>query len=316
MAVSSAAGPLIVYGQSPAQAGTNYQPDYNSDTGPSAFALGTVLLDPRYGYRNNLTRTSAVAGGQAAVGFFIGCDILVIDQVPATASATNIVASANATTAALTLVTSTAAGITVSSSAVTLPQSGTTLAAGTVFIDSAPAMINFGTSGAVGVIDPRTMIGRAVSVTVASSGTATSATVRGYDVYGFAVTEIIALTAGQANNGAKGFKAISSVTLNAADSSHAYSVGTQDVFEFPIAAYFFNQTTIVWNNAQITANTGFTAAVTTTATGSTGSVRGTYAVQSASDGTKRLQVTVSPSPVNIASATGTASLFGVQQYAG
>jgi hypothetical protein len=89
------------------------------------------------------------------------------------------------------------------------------------------------------------------------------------------------------------------------------------VYEFPLLVTAFSQVSITWNNTDITANTGFVAAdVTTPATTSTGSVRGTYAVQSASDGTKRLQVYIRPAPYNVANTNGAASLFGQVQYSG
>ena len=66
------------------------------------------------------------------------------------------------------------------------------------------------------------------------------------------------------------------------------------------------------NNAAITSATGYVAAVLTSpATASTGDVRGTYAVQTPTDGTLLLGVSQSPLVANMGSTTG---LFGVTQY--
>jgi hypothetical protein len=89
------------------------------------------------------------------------------------------------------------------------------------------------------------------------------------------------------------------------------TVGTGDVFGFPLRADFVHEVSIYWNSAAITASTGFVAAVTTSpATATTGDVRGTYAVQSSSDATKRLAILIRPSVANISS---TAGLLGVTQ---
>lgn len=66
---------------------------------------------------------------------------------------------------------------------------------------------------------------------------------------------------------------------------------------------------IVVQNNDITGGT-FTAAVTTTASTTTGDTRGTIALPSASDGTKRLTVFETISVANVSSTTG---LFGVAQ---
>lgn len=313
MAVSGMTGPLVVFGQNPAQAGTNYQPDNNGDQGPSAFFGGIMTLDPRYGYRAALQ-----SGTLAAIGFFQTSEHLVVDQVPSTAAVAN-VATAFAAVAnlPLVLVTVTGAGVTVSTAPLTIPQSGITLPAGTRFLDGPPGQIFFGQNGAVAVVDPRTMLSRVVSITSSSGATGTTFTVRGIDVFGFAVTEVITQVAGTTVFGRKGFKAVLSVTPATTDAAHTYSVGTGDVFEFPLMTTAFSQTQITWNNGDIAANTGFLAADTTSpATGTTGSVRGTYAVQSASDGTKRLQVSIAPPPQNMGAVNGAASLFGVVQFSG
>ena len=93
-------------------------------------------------------------------------------------------------------------------------------------------------------------------------------------------------------------------------SASTVSVGTADVFGFPLRADAFAYVPIYWNNTLITASTGFVAAVTTDpATVSTGDVRGTYAVQTASDDTKKLQVFWRPNAANISQV----GQFGVAQ---
>src|SRR5262249_3361338 len=110
-------------------------------------------------------------------------------------------------------------------------------------------------------------------------------------------------------NGKKAFKFIVSVTPLFTD-AHNYSVDTTDIFGLPVRADYFHQTQIWWNETVITANTGFVAAVTSAASATTGDVRGTYAVQDASDGTKRLAICVGPGQANLMTAAG---LYGVAQ---
>jgi hypothetical protein len=307
------AGPLIVYGQNPSQAGTAYQSDYNPDLGPSAFYGGIMLLDPRYGYRAALQ-----AGSLAAVGFYQSATYQMIDAVPSTLAVANIgAAAATVSGTPMTLVSATGAGITVSTAAMTIPQSGITLPIGARFIDGAPGVIAFGQQSTVAAVDPRTMISRAVSITANAGATGGAFTVRGFDVFGFPMTETITAVAASTVNGKKGFKSVTSVTPGVTDAGHTYSVGTSDVYEFPMQVTQFSQLAITWANADITANTGFVVAdVTTPATAVTGSVRGTYATQSASNGANRLQVSVDPAAYNIGSTTGPASLFGVVNFAG
>jgi hypothetical protein len=127
------------------------------------------------------------------------------------------------------------------------------------------------------------------------------------------LTQTVTLGAGAVTvTTAKTFKAVFSVTPNFTD-THTISVGTADVFGLGLFSARFEDTLIYWNGALITANTGFTAGDTTSpATATTGDVRGTYATQSSSDGTKRLVIRVSPSLAMI-QANPTTGLFGQPQ---
>jgi hypothetical protein len=78
----------------------------------------------------------------------------------------------------------------------------------------------------------------------------------------------------------KAIRYVRSVTA-AGNTTSGVSIGTTDTFGFPYKVANFGDVIINWNNALITASTGWTAAVTTSpATATTGDVRGTYAVQS------------------------------------
>ncbi len=90
-----------------------------------------------------------------------------------------------------------------------------------------------------------------------------------------------------ATNTTKAFRYVQSVTTPG-NTVSGLTIGTADIFGLPRKAGAFGYVKLDWNSTAITANTGFVAAVTATPSATTGDVRGTYAVQSASDGTKRL----------------------------
>ena len=175
-----------------------------------------------------------------------------------------------------------------------------------------PALVQlFGQSQTIGLWNPQALVARAVSVTGSASATGGNITISGYDIYGVPMSEVIAAPASATTvNGKKAFKYISSVVPAFTD-AHNYSVGTTDIYGFPLRSDFFGDVAINYNATGITANTGYVAAVTTSpATTTTGDVRGTYALQSAADASKRLLIRQFLTPANIGSITG---LFGVTQ---
>jgi len=169
----------------------------------------------------------------------------------------------------------------------------------------------FGQSNTISLWNPQAMVSRAVSVTGSASATGGNILISGYDIYGVPMSEVIAAPASATTvNGKKAFKYIASVVPQFTD-AHNYSIGTTDIYGFPLRSDNFGDVAINYNATGITANTGYTAAVTTSpATTSTGDVRGTYALQSAADASKRLVVRQFITPANIGSITG---LFGVTQ---
>lgn len=311
MSISDGAGPFVAYVQNPPPVPGGPPPDYNQDSAPSAFAFGLGLLDPRYGFQ------IGGAGNGSAQGFFFapGVNYVTVSQVPSVAAVNNIAAAANpANGTPMTLVAATGAGITVMTAALFLKASGNTVPISRA-IDGLPGYSSFGQSGALQAFDSNTMIARAVSLTGVASGSGGAVTVRGYDVYGQAMTETITMTGGATTtNGKKAFKFVTSITPGFTD-THTISAGTADVYGLPLKANTYGFVNATFNNAPVTAP-GFVAADTTAASATTGDVRGT--ITSTSDGTKRLQIMQGPSIPNLLEmAPGVyTGLYGLTNFAG
>lgn len=169
----------------------------------------------------------------------------------------------------------------------------------------------FGQTPSIYLWNPQALVARAVSVTGSASATGGNITIAGYDIYGMPMSEVIAAPASATTvNGKKAFKYIASVTPAFTD-AHNYSIDTTDIIGLPLRSDFFGDTAINYNATGITASTGYVAAVTTSpATTTTGDVRGTYALQSAADGSKRLMIRQFILAANMGSIPG---LFGVTQ---
>lgn len=298
MSVSEITGPLLVTGQ------TDTVGNANPDLGPSGFWGGNFLTDWRFAY------SAGAPGDPQVLGLMMGQDVIAIDQAPSAVATANIAALQNVTNGtAMTLVSASGSGITVTTSATTILQTGKVVPSGALAIDGLPALVTFGVNKSVQLSDPTKSIARAVSITGSTSATGGAFLVTGYDLYGNLQTETVTAGAGAVTtDGAKTFKFITKVVPQFTD-AHNYSVGTADIFGFPLRVDTFAYARIAWNNGVITANTGFTAADTTSpATATTGDVRGTYATQSASDGTKKLQVFLSLPVANLQTLAG---YFGV-----
>ena len=397
MANTAFSGPLVVFGQNPAQPA-----DYNPDIGGSSlFYAGAGILDPRTPY------TFFPGEGQAALdfGWLVFDNITTLSAVPYSAAAAAIVASANPTSATLSLVNtaSSTTGVYYSTNFVradtgvvdtvlaldayasvtgTVTNGVLTVTTSTNQMPIGPGMVVLATTGTVsqgtalgsqiiaqltttgtystvsqgttgtyqltgnltatsGTVtlayqtpsqcavpnnaqtpsmanwSPQALLGRAVSVTAASGATYATATVNGYDIYGYPMSEAITITAGSAVTGKKAFKYIKSVVLSGgtADTTHAYSVGTADVFGLPLRSDTFGD--IIVNNASslvattlITAATNYLPADRTTPSATTADVRGTFAATSSS-GANKLIVRQSPQAYMVPYTSG---LFGLTQY--
>lgn len=230
------------------------------NTGPSVFAGGALPQNP-YG----AVTTGNSASDDPYVGFLPM--VLTADQVPSAIATNNIAtAQAPATGVALTLTAGT----------------GITLSGGSYYIDGVP--------GTNPTTDLAKTLSRAVSVTGVASGTGGTLLITGLDLYGNVESQLLTLGAGAVTaTTTKAFKAVTSVVPNFTDGTHNITVGTGDVFGLPILSTRFQDVLFYYNSTLISASTGYLAGVTTSpATTTTGDPRGTYAVQSASDGVKRL----------------------------
>lgn len=302
MTAEAKAGPIIQWGQQPPIAAGFAPPDYNPDGNAPNFGLGWGLLDIRFGYKLG----GSGGGSITNCGFAPGANYVSIDQIPSAATTANIAALANVTNGTpMVLVAVAGAGISILAAALFIPQTGLTVPKGTLVIDLAPANLTFGQNANVSVWDPTKTIARALSITGAVGSAGATFLVSGFDMYGQPQTETIVAAAAATTNGKKGWKFITSVLSKTTD-AHNYSVGTSDIFEFPLRADSYGYLDGSYGNVPIT-NPNFVAADTTSpATATTGSVRGTMNLgASPSDGVKRITMMQGVSPSNITTAVGT-----------
>lgn len=185
-----------------------------------------------------------------------------------------------------------------------------------------PNSIPFGSAGTMQLYNPAAMCGRVINITPSGGSTSIVWTIQGADIYGFAQTEQIT-TAGSAVSGKKAWKYIQSVTPGVADGTNNYTVGTIDTVGLPLRSDIYTaiaglglDVALYYNGAAIAATTGWTKADLTAPTATTGDVRGTYGLQSASNGTKVLIAVQSPSPANmgVQMPTHSVGMFGQPNY--
>jgi len=131
---------------------------------------------------------------------------------------------------------------------------------------------------------------RAVSI-VSGTGTLTNrnVVVSGYDYYGQPMSESIATGTVQSTTvkGKKAFFQISSATISGALGA-TIAIGTTDILGIPVRVFNVAYIASVKSNSTLAQDAGaFVAADTTTATTTTGDVRGTYVPATASNGIVR-----------------------------
>jgi hypothetical protein len=201
-----------------------------------------------------------------------------------------IVAGGNGATAA-PLITTVAAAVAPGATTVTLSDAaGATNTA--VAVGACHPTLNaawpFLSAGTIALFDPTQGMARTVSLTANAGATGQAVTVRGYDVYGQPMSEAITVVGGSTVNGKKAFKYVTSITPATTDAGHTISAGTTDVIGINFRSDFWEYMDVFMAGQFVTTSTGWTVAdATSPATATTGDVRGTYALQTASnfDGT-------------------------------
>lgn len=309
MSITAFDGPVVTF---PSPNTTSYLTQSNPEAGPSVFMHGLALADPRqpFSYLPGQNFGKQVSG-------WVSLKCQTIDQVPYTASAQAIVvATGMVTGAVMPLVSTSGTGITTGVSIVRADTGATVT--GLLAIDSAMTTVKFGTAQTIQIWDPTKALAR--NIRVSAQGTASGATfvIAGYDLYGYPISETITGPVGTGSayaltEGLKGFKYVASVTSNGTATATGIAIGFGDTFSFPLRADRFTELQVAVGNTAIIASTGFTASVTTTATATSGDIRGTYGLQTSSNGVLRLSVYQSPQVSNCSTAAG---LLGVSQYSG
>lgn len=300
MGVTAFDGPLIAFGQDPATGGLGNLQDSNPQLGPSAFIQGYALLDPRTPYAY-IPGDGGYAGSVANAWLAGGFGYQVMDQTPSAAS-TVALAAAQVPVAGTPLVLAAGTGITAGVS-ITRADKGT-LVTGLRAIDGAMGTVAL---GALNVWDPTKASARALQFTSVGNDSAATATIRGFDIYSYPMTEVVTLANAGVATGKKAFKYVLSITPAGTLSGANLSVGQSALVGLPLRVDFAAYLNL-WIVATLQVTPTIVAAVTTNpATGITGDVRGTV-----SPGAGRLVMSIQPSVANIGS---TAGLLGVNQFA-
>lgn len=154
---------------------------------------------------------------------------------------------------------------------------------------------------------------RAVSATLATSGTPTTITITGFDQYGQRMSEAITTVANATTNGKKAFYQIIGVTTSAA-TAQAVTVGTTQLIGLPVrvtSGVYISH--VGWDSGFVLDTGTLAAADTATATTTTGDVRGTFSPSSAPNGIRRLVLGIMLPAIAAGPTATRIGAFGVNQ---
>ena len=334
MTITAVSGPLGQFGTVlTASAGTGIlgnDMEHNEQRGPMFSDLGDSMMDPRVAY--------AYQPGQGATKQFVNFynNVATVDYVPLTINGSAILTSSYGSSGVTTFAIPSSLGVSsngIITTTIIAPETGK--ATGTLLcFDSTAAFLTFGSAGSMAVWNPAAGTGRCVSITTSSTGDAGTFSIAGRDMYGYKMTETLALSQGTSNSsgttitGQKAFKYISAITNTTTPTSTGVSIGFTDHYGMPMYVPYTglnSQVAIIASNVGSSQPTAvplssasfilaLLSSITTTST--TPDVRGIFESSTPSNGVVRLQIVVSPTAQNIALITSTnvAPLFGATQF--
>lgn len=282
------------------------------DSAPSlTYGGGIGLQDSRLPWNKYNNVGQGLNTGTAIIGWYDTS--MVVNAVPSAISAVNIAASQSPGAGAITLVSTSGAGITVLATAFTAFPAISTIPVGTLVLEGNPVYQKFGIRDRTWFYDQASCLMRNVRITSGGNDSGITFTVLGYDYYGYPMTATVTGANIGVASTTKTFKWVTSVT-HTGSVAGTVTIGTGDVFGFPIRADSFGYVYITYAGNTVTSSTGFTAADTTNpATSLTGAVRGTYALQSASNGTNRLEIGVTLNVAGLNVTPISNGIFGVPE---
>lgn len=144
---------------------------------------------------------------------------------------------------------------------------------------SANAAQPYRRAGLAVLFDPAQAVTRNLTITAASIGSGTTAVLAsGYDIYGVPLTEILTADGTTTVAGKKAFKYVSSVVIQTGATTVTpadISIGVGNLLGFPLRVDRWEYTEARFNGGLQINSAGWTSAITTLATNTTGDVRGT-----------------------------------------
>lgn len=281
------------------------------DAAPSLDMAGSGIMDCRLQYNTANSSTGAQCIGWQG-------EHPVYDFVPATAAVANIAAAAIPVAGTpMTLVSSTGSGVVVGASPTTILPFATgnnVIPTGAVFIDAIPTVNRFGGQNYTLLYSAATMCMRCIQITSVGNDSAATMALVGFDSYGQLIHQTVTLTNASVVATTKAFKGLISATPAGTLSGSNVSIGVADTIGLPMYASAQTAMWGFWNNLIIQGAGTFTAGVTTAPSATTGDVRGTWVLPSASNGTKALTLWMHPSLGAMVSSGINIGTFGNTQF--
>lgn len=330
MTITGFSGPIFQYGITLSSTSgdgiTGMDFEHNEQRAPMFSDLGDAMMDPRSAY--DYKPGSAVTVN--TLGFYN--NYAMVDYVPTTANTSGFQTSTQASSGVTTFtIPSSISGSSNGLITTTIIAPETGKVTGTlVAIDSTAAFVTLGSAGTAALWNPGAGTGRCVQIITSSSGDAGVFTIAGRDMYGYKMTETLALSQGTSNSsgftitGQKAFKYVSAITNTTTPTSTGVSIGFTDKLGFPMYVPYvgLNSAVVVNSSANNSAIATLStaqvvlASTAATQTSTTPDVRGTYKSSTATNGTIRIQMIVTPSASGIAAMTSTnvQPLFGPTQF--